>query len=84
VSYALSCIPDEHSQIIIEKTEDANEVSRDKRVRPARPRGEGQWRVQRQVDYVARCQLDKTRKAFIEVCRCLILDAAASYNSFLI
>jgi hypothetical protein len=82
--YALSGIADKHLKITKEKVEVANEPSVDKRDRPARPRNKNLQRVQRKFEYVAPWQLDMTRRAFIEICRCLILDAATIFHRFLI
>lgn len=79
----LSAIPDEFPQIV-KDGEPAKKKTRDVRKRPGRPRGKGSQRAQRQPDFVDMAQIEKTRRAFIEICRGIVLNAAAVYHRFLI
>lgn len=79
----LSAIPGELSQVV-KDGEPAKKKTRDVRKRPGRPRGKGSRRAQRQPDFVDIAQIEKTRRAFIEICRSMVVNAAAVYHRFLI
>jgi hypothetical protein len=83
VAVVLSGIPSEYSKVI--KSEEViREKTRDTRKRPPRTRRKGTERVQRSPKFVSFRQLEHRRRGFIEICRCLVLDAAVSYHRFLV
>jgi len=82
VQRALSKIPVEHSRVIVEK--ESNPFMRgrcDKRKRPARPRKNKL--KPRPIAYIRDAQIKETRIAFIKICRCLVLNTAAIYHTYL-
>jgi len=81
VSYALSLIPDELSNVIKDK-KPRPKKHRDNRKRPARPRKKPP--VQHVPDYVEFRERERIRKAFIHLCKAIVLNAAVSYHRFLI
>jgi len=85
VSYALSLIPNELSNVIKEK-KPGPEKGSDSRKRPARPRKRPQERppVQHVPDYVEFHERERIRRAFIHLCEAIVLNAAVSYHRFLI
>ena len=83
VCCALSDIPPKYSEVL--KEEEVVKVkSRDVRKRPPRPRREESECVQRPLNFIESHKLRQKRKEFVEICRCLVLDAAISYHRFLI
>ena len=81
---ALSGIPVEFSRITKDRGPCSEKKARDSRKRPARARGKRLRRVQRQPEFVGFQQIEKTRIAFIGICRAIVLDAASTYHRFLI
>jgi hypothetical protein len=82
-SDVLSSIPDKISKILKPKNPAELKV-RDARVRPPRPkRGNRRRRVQQRRKFVDSAEIESTRIAFIEFCKCLVLDAAEKYHLFL-
>ena len=83
VPHALSGIPHKYSKVIKDKEAPIGKP-RDTRRRPPRPRDSKSKHVQRLPEFVSFAQLEQTRKDFIEICRCLVFDAAVSYHRFLV
>jgi len=81
VSRVLSGIPQEHSQII---NGGPTKTPRDIRKRTGQPRSRWVRRVQRQPAFADYAQVEKARSSFIEVCKHLVLDAAANHRRFLL
>ena len=83
IESVLGGIPPKHGQILIHP-ERVTRASRDTRERPARSRKKKHGPVQHQFGFVDPACREKIRIAFIDVCRHLVLDAAATYHRFLI
>jgi len=83
VQRALSGIPSEYSKVIEERELEKRRAG-DKRKRPARPRNKEKKLKPRRVFFVDDALIKKIRKAFIEICRSLVLNAAAAYHIYLI
>jgi hypothetical protein len=81
ISYALSGIPDEQFEIIIHGEPDKRRPP-DRRVRPQRPRNKKP--VQRALEFVAYPQREDKRRAFVAICRQMVLDAAIRHHRFLV
>jgi len=78
----LNEIPGELADVF--KTKAAGRVNaRDARARPARERKKAPHRVQQRYDFADHPKLEGIRAAFIEVCRRLVMGAAAKYHCFL-
>jgi len=81
VSYALSCIPDEHFKVV-KHSEAAGRKRRDRRKRPPRPRKKEF--VQRPLIFIEYARREEIRKSFISKCKLIVLDAAVRYHRFLV
>ena len=80
---ALSGIPHELSDVI-NASDHVKEKPGDTRKRPARPRNHSARPMRREPEYFNSQQINKTRIAFIAVCRNIVLDAAIKYHRLLI
>jgi len=83
VDTVLGGVPIGHSEII-KRGEPGGRKAHDGRRRPPRPRRAGSGRVQRPLEFVGYPQRERIRKEFIEICKYIVLDAAATYHQFLI
>ena len=83
VQRALSEIPSEYSKVIEECEPEKRRLS-DRRKRPPRPRNKEKKLKPRRVVFVDDAQIKRMRKAFIEICRSLVLNATAAYHTYLI
>ena len=83
ISIVLKNIPDELSKVI--KAREPGEMN-SRGIRKWLPRqpGEKKKRVQRLPIFVEDHEIEKIRKAFIEKCRHIVLDAAVTYHQFLV
>ena len=83
VQRALSGIPSEYSKVIEWRVPEKRRAS-DRRKRPPRPRNKEKKLKPRRVLFVDDTQIKKTRIAFIEICKGLVMNAAAAYHTYLI
>ena len=83
VQQALSRIPDGLSKII-KDNESCRGKSSDARKRAKRPRKRNMQCVQRPYSFVDSAAIKRIRAEFIEKCRCIVLDAAASYHQIIL
>jgi hypothetical protein len=81
--YALSAIPHEYSQVILEAAP-AGDRRRDTRKRPARPRKKPERGVQRTIRFVDSVKIECIRRGFITACRSVVIDSAAVYHKFVL
>ena len=81
--YAMSAIPHEYSQMIIEAAPTGNR-KRDTRKRPARPRKKPGNSVQRTKRFVDSAKIERIRRDFIATCCGMVIDSAAVYHKFLL
>lgn len=79
ISYALGNIPCKHTQVI--KDKEGPRSRPDKRKRPARRRRKRY--VQRKSEFIKSEEIKRIRSEFINICRCLVLNTAATYHKFL-
>ena len=82
INHVLSGVPDEYSKVINEKVSDEKKP-KDVRIRPTRQRSNNKQPVQRHPNTVDTEQIKNTRKAFISICKHLVLDMAVTYHRFL-
>jgi len=82
-SHALSGIPDEPLSVII-RSKPGGRPSRDRRIRPPRPRAKGPKPVQHTPKFIGYPQREEKRGDFIAICHNLTLNAAIMYHRFLV
>ena len=83
ISFVLSGIPADHSRMIIH-SEPGKRKGQDFRKRLPRARKKKEYPVQRNIRFLEHSEREAKRKAFIENCRYLVLDAAVTHHRFLV
>jgi hypothetical protein len=83
ISYAFGSMPEDHFKIIVHD-EPGCKRRRDIRRRRPRARQKKTNRVQRCIKFVDYSIREAKRKEFIEICMCLVLDAAVKHHRFLL
>jgi len=82
VKLALSGITGEYSTIIVDSGSNRGDKG-DRRKRPARPHNRGMKRMQRSYTFEKSTEIKVTRVDFIKACRCLVMNSATIYHTFL-
>jgi len=81
--YALESIPRELAAVTKAEAPNAG-ASRDKRKRPSRPREKGRPIKRHGPSFVEPAKIEQVRKAFIDVSRGIVIDAAIKYRRLLL
>ena len=83
VQRALSGIPAEYSKIITQEPVSVKRRFTDMRKRPPRPRNKENEQGQKPIVFVNDVEIRRTRNAFIGISRCLVLNSAVVYHTYL-